>query len=121
MIKVTPDPPEIPDVAPDESLDSGKLHEAAEHALDHFLPPPFDKPRLADVPPVNIFTVVPGLSSETLLANACETLAGANVLVSDLAFDVEGSCRNVALAVQQMIELSQLLVNEALEQVAPAG
>lgn len=86
MIKVTPDPPETPDVRP-----------------------------------VTIFTVVPGLTPETLLANACETLAGANVLVSDLAFDVEGSCRSVALAIQQMIELSQLLVNEALEQVAPAG
>jgi hypothetical protein len=121
MIKVTPDPPEIPDIAPDDSLDSNKLHEAAERALDHFLPPPLDKSRLADARPVHIFAVVPGLSTETLLANACETLASANVLVSDLAFDVEGSCRNVALAIQQMIELSQLLVNDALEQVAPAG
>ncbi|VVO42017.1 DUF6124 family protein [Pseudomonas fluorescens] len=121
MIKVTPDPPEVPDVVPDEFLDSSKLHEAAERALDHFLPPPFDKSRLADARSVNIFAVVPGLSTETLLANTCETLAGANVLASDLAFDVEGSCRNVALAIQQLIELSQLLVNEALEQVAPAG
>jgi hypothetical protein len=120
MIKVTPDPPETETVSPCESLDSSKLHEAAQRARDHFLPPPFDTSRLADVPPVNIFAVVPGLNPETLLANASETLASANVLACDLAFDVEGSCRNVALAIQQMIELSQLLVNEALEQVAPA-
>ncbi|MCX7080275.1 MAG: DUF6124 family protein [Pseudomonas sp.] len=121
MIKVTPDPPETENGPPRESLDSSKLHKAAQLALDHDLPPPFDKSRLAHARPVNIFAVVPGLNPETLLANASETLASANVLASDLAFDVEGSCRNVALAIQQMIELSQLLVNDALEQVAPAG
>ncbi|VVO41806.1 DUF6124 family protein [Pseudomonas fluorescens] len=118
MFKVTPDPPETENASPS---DSSELCEAAQRARDHYPQPPFDKSRLAHVVPVNIFTVVPGLSTETLLANACETLASANVLVSDLAFEVEGSCRNVALAIQQMIELSQLLVNEALEQVAPAG
>ncbi|VVO07636.1 DUF6124 family protein [Pseudomonas fluorescens] len=121
MHKVTPNPPEIPDVSPYESLNSNKLHQAAQRALDHYLPPPSDKSRLADARPLNIFAVVPGLNTETLLANASETLASANVLASELAFDVEGSCRNVALAIQQMIELGQLLVNEALEQVAPAG
>jgi hypothetical protein len=120
MRKITPDPPETENGSPCESLDSSKLHEAAQRAREHYLPPPFDKSRFADTPPVNIFAVVPGLNPETLLANACETLASANVLVSDLAFDVEGSCRSVALGIQQMIELSQLLVNEALEQVAPA-
>jgi hypothetical protein len=105
MIKVTPDPPVSENISPYKSDRASQ----------------FDKPRLSDAPPVNIFAVVPGLNSETLLANAYETLAGANVLVSDLAFDVEGSCRSVALAIQQMIELSQLLVNEALEQGAPAG
>ncbi|VVN90189.1 DUF6124 family protein [Pseudomonas fluorescens] len=120
MVKVTPDPPETENGFY-ESLDSSRLHEAAQRALDHCLPPASDKSRHADARPVNIFAVVPGLNTETLLANACETLASANVLASDLAFDVEGSCRNVALAIQQMIELSQLLVNEALEQVAPAG
>jgi hypothetical protein len=120
MHKITPNPPESETVSPYESLDSNKLHEAAERALDHYLSPPFDKSRLADARPVNIFAVVPGLNTETLLANACETLASANVLASDLAFDVEGPCRSVALGIQQMIELCQLLVNEALEQVAPA-
>jgi hypothetical protein len=121
MIKVTPDPPATENGSSYESLDSSKLHETAQQAHDHYLPPPCDTSGLADARPVNIFAVVPGLNTETLLANASETLASANVLASNLAFDVEGSCRNVALAIQQMIELSQLLVNEALEQVAPAG
>ncbi|VVO39985.1 DUF6124 family protein [Pseudomonas fluorescens] len=121
MRKITPDPPETESVSPCESFDSSKLHQTAQRALDHYLPPPSDKSRLADARPVNIFAVVPGLNTETLLANACETLASANVLASDLAFNVEGSCRNVALAIQQMIELGQLLINEALEQVAPPG
>lgn len=87
MIKVTPDPPETENSPPCESLDSSKIHEAAQRAHDHYLPPPFDTSRLADAPPVNIFAVVPGLNTEMLLANACETLASANVMVSDLAFD----------------------------------
>ncbi|MFW0756902.1 DUF6124 family protein [Pseudomonas sp. H11T01] len=121
MIKVTPDPPETENISPYDSLDPTKLHEAAERALDHHFAPPLDKSRLADTRPVNIFAVVPGLHTETLLANASETLASVNAIASDLAFELEGSRRSVALAIQQMIELSQLLVNQALEQVAPAG
>ncbi|MCX7079134.1 MAG: DUF6124 family protein [Pseudomonas sp.] len=121
MFKVTPNPPETENVSPCESLDSTNLHEAAERALDHHFASPLDKSRLADARPVNIFAVVPGLHTETLLANACETLASINAMASDLAFELEGSRRSIALAIQQMIELSQLLVNEALEQVAPAG
>ncbi|MCX7079135.1 MAG: DUF6124 family protein [Pseudomonas sp.] len=116
MIKVTPDPPETENVSPYESLDSSKLHEAAQRANEHDY-----TSRLTDTPLVNIFAVVPGLHIETLLANASETLASVNAMASDLAFELEGSRRSVALAIQQMIELSQLLVNEALEQVAPAG
>jgi hypothetical protein len=38
-------------------------------------------------------------------------------MVSDLAFDLKGSRRNILLGVQQMIELSQLLANRALDVV----
>ncbi len=101
MIKVTPDPPETENVSPCESLDSTQFHAGAR--------------------PVNIFAVAPGLHTETLLANASETLASVNVMASDLAFELEGSRRSVALAIQQMIELSQLLVDKALDQVAPVA
>src|SRR5437868_9717472 len=118
MFKVTPNPPETENVSPYESLDSTKLHKAAERALDHHPASPLDTSRLADARPVNIFAVVPGLHTETLLANASETLASVNAMASDLAFELEGSRRSVALAIQQMAELGQLLVDKALDQVA---
>lgn len=40
-------------------------------------------------------------------------------MVSDLAFELEGSRRHVALGVAQMIELSELLANRALDIVDP--
>ena len=39
MIKPTPNPPETDPTSPYESLDSNKLHEAADRALDHYLSP----------------------------------------------------------------------------------
>ena len=44
MIKPTPNPPETDSVSPYESLDSKKLHEAADRALDHYLCPPGGAP-----------------------------------------------------------------------------
>jgi hypothetical protein len=36
MCKITPNPPKTDPASPYESLDSNKLHEAAERALDHY-------------------------------------------------------------------------------------
>ncbi|OAB53072.1 hypothetical protein APS14_01655 [Pseudomonas thivervalensis] len=66
-----------------------------------------------------MFTVVNGVDTETLLANLSENLASANAMVSDLAFDLKGSRRHVALGIQQLIELSSLLANRALDNVEP--
>jgi hypothetical protein len=44
MIKPTPNPPETDATSPYESLDSKKLHEAADRALDHYLCPPGGAP-----------------------------------------------------------------------------
>jgi len=57
------------------------------------------------------------LDTECLLANLSETLSSANAMVSDLAFDLEGSRRHVALGIQQLIELGGLLANRALDNV----
>ena len=46
-----------------------------------------------------------------------ETLASADAMVSDLAFDLEGSRRHVALGIQQLIELGALLANRVLDNV----
>jgi hypothetical protein len=40
-------------------------------------------------------------------------------MLSDLAFNLEGSNRHFAFGVQQMIELSELLANRALDIVEP--
>lgn len=108
MFKATPNPPET---------DPQKLDEAAKRALDYYLDP---KPQAEKKQPSGqLFTVSESANTETLLANLSETLAAANAMLSDLAFDLEGSRRHFALGVQQMIELSELLVNRALDIVDP--
>lgn len=115
MFKPTPNPPEAPSVSPYDSLDPTKLNEAAERALDHHLGPKPGTQRFADTRPSTLFIVSPDATTETLLTNAYETLASANVMACDLAFELEGSRRHFALAIQQMVELGQLLVNRALD------
>lgn len=69
----------------------------------------------------SIFTVNPHQNTETLLVNASETLASLNALACGLAFELNGAQRGVLLAIQQMTELGQLLVERALEQLSPAA
>ncbi|MDR9754445.1 DUF6124 family protein [Pseudomonas sp. SZMC_28357] len=67
----------------------------------------------------HIFTILPNIDTATLLAHASETLASLNVMATDLAFQLEGSRRNLVLALQQMTVLSELLVNRALDRIDP--
>ncbi|XVO87124.1 DUF6124 family protein [Pseudomonas palleroniana] len=67
-----------------------------------------------------LFTVNPHHTPETLLVNASETLSSLNALTCNLAFDLDASQRAVMLGIQQMVELGQLLVDRALEQVSPS-
>ena len=69
--------------------------------------------------PNTIFTVLPEVDSETLLAHACETLASANIMAIELAFTLKGPTCNQLLGIQQMISLAQLSVNRVLDQVDP--
>ncbi|AMZ74322.1 MULTISPECIES: DUF6124 family protein [Pseudomonas] len=123
MIKVTPNPPETDSTSAQNGLDSQKLDEAAQRALDYYLAPkpkPKPKPEAKKKPPSNqLFTVVEGIDVECLLANLSETLASANATISDLAFELDGSRRHVALGVQQLIELSELLANRVLDEQVP--
>ncbi|EJL02525.1 MULTISPECIES: DUF6124 family protein [Pseudomonas] len=101
---------------PYNAPDPEKLQEAADRALDYHLGTPTDpKPKTS----TQVFTVIDTIDTECLLANLSETLASANAMVSDLAFELEGSRRHVALGVAQMIELSELLANRALDIVDP--
>jgi hypothetical protein len=67
----------------------------------------------------HVFTLLPDIDTPTLLAHACETLASLNVMTTDLACELEGSRRNVALAIQQLSVLAELLVNRALDNLDP--
>jgi hypothetical protein len=108
MFKPTPNPP---DTDPDPTA----FDKAAKRALDFYLKPDPE----TDPPPGQLFTVVNGIDTECLLANLSETLASANAMLSDLAFNLEGSNRHIAFGVQQMVELSELLANRALDVVDP--
>lgn len=66
-------------------------------------------------PPVRLSTVADGISTEDLLVNLSETLASANALSCDLAFDLDGPKREELLGVAQLIELAQLLADRVQE------
>jgi hypothetical protein len=115
MIKETPNPPKPASTFPYGDYAPEKLQEAADHALDHYLKP--DDSESAPEPSTQLFIVADSVDTEVLLANLSETLASANAMLSDLAFDLTGSRRHVALGVVQMIELGALLADKALDRV----
>ncbi|VVP51732.1 DUF6124 family protein [Pseudomonas silesiensis] len=112
MKKVSPNPPEIPTNS--DPLDPAPLSSITEPAISARL----RNPNHAD-PVSHIFTIVPDVDSVTLLCHACETLASLNVLVTDLACKLESSNRNVALSIQQLAVVGELLVNRALDNIDP--
>jgi len=112
MFKVTPNPPETDPASPYESLDSNKLLEAAERALDHHFPPADPKPPKRNG---QLFSVSPGINPETLLANASEDLLSISAIAANLADDVDGSRRSVALALSRMADGVHLLVERTLD------
>ncbi|VVP05115.1 hypothetical protein PS865_03050 [Pseudomonas fluorescens] len=97
MFKVTPNPPETDPASPYESLDSKKLHEAAERALDHYLIPP--KTCSPPYQASSMFMVNPGTDTESLLVNASESLGSASVMLGDFAALLDGSQRKTLLGI----------------------
>ncbi|UST72046.1 DUF6124 family protein [Pseudomonas siliginis] len=91
MIKPTPNPPETDPTSPYESLDSKKLHQAADRALDHYLCPPGSTP--PPFSPRAMYAVTADTKNEDLLANACETLASAKTIAQEFAGLVKPSQR----------------------------
>ncbi|WP_448723852.1 DUF6124 family protein [Pseudomonas farris] len=69
--------------------------------------------------PSTMFVVAPDMDTESLLANACESLASASVMLSDFANLLEGPHRHTILGVQQVIMLGELAVNRALDNIDP--
>ena len=120
MFKITPNPPETDPTSPYESLDSKKLHEAADRALDYYLNPSA-KIMATPYTPNEMFFVNPKADTESLLANACESLASATVMLGDFAAVLEGTHRQTLLGIAQVVMLGELAVNKALDNVDPAG
>ncbi|OOG11427.1 DUF6124 family protein [Pseudomonas sp. C9] len=109
MKKITPNPPET-----SMDSDSLKLFEATERATSKRL----RNPTHAD-PVSHVFTILPNIDTESLLSHACETLASLNVLTTDLACKLEGSNRSLALSIQQLAVIGELLINRALDNLDP--
>ncbi|WP_442089591.1 DUF6124 family protein [Pseudomonas sp. KB_12] len=60
-----------------------------------------------------------GDESKKLNEAADRALASVNAMANELVFDLEGARRSFALGIQQMVELSELLANRALDIAAP--
>jgi hypothetical protein len=125
MKKPTPNPPET-DATPDAtstspyvSIETRKLHEAADRALDFYLKP---SAAIMSAPyvPNQMFLVNPKADTESLLANASESLASATVMLGDFAAMLNGTHRKTLLGIAQVVMLGELAVNKALDNVDPA-
>ncbi|MNR61530.1 hypothetical protein D3C85_1833080 [compost metagenome] len=68
-----------------------------------------------------MFAIVPDINTESLLAHACESLASASVMASDLAGFLGTPHRNSLLGIAQIIMLGELAVNRALDNLDPQG
>jgi len=93
MLKITPDPPETDDL--------------------------YARVNATPRKPSHTFVVAPDLDTETLLVHACESLASASVMTSDFAALLEGTQRSTMLGIAQIIMLSELAVNQALDNLDP--
>ncbi|MGR2709279.1 hypothetical protein B7453_12325 [Pseudomonas sp. IB20] len=71
-------------------------------------------------PPTVLFTLIDNISSEDLLVNLTETLASAHALTCDFAFDLEGTQREGALGIAQLIEVGRLLAERLLDDREPS-
>jgi hypothetical protein len=113
MSKVTTTPAENTDTDSQAPLETEKLKEADDRAFAHYFPPAHEKP--AKRRKHHLFTVSPDIDTEALLANASEDLLSISAIAADLADDVEGSRRSVALALSRMADGVHLLVERALD------
>ncbi|WP_438867951.1 DUF6124 family protein [Pseudomonas sp. L1(2025)] len=70
-------------------------------------------------PPNTLFTLTPDIPIESLLINSYETVCSVSTLLLDLSNDLTGKHRDVALAINQLSELSVLMVGKAMDQQTP--
>ncbi|WP_283188988.1 DUF6124 family protein [Pseudomonas sp. PMCC200344] len=116
MFKPTPNPPpETDPVSPYATLDSKKLHAAADKALDHYLKPDITSLRSSQDRTMKMFTVVSDANPEALTIETYETFSTVSILLLDLAESLDDKPRHLAMAIYQLSELGLLLVERSLE------
>ena len=106
--------------SPYSTLDSRKLHEAADRALDHYLKRENTKPYFADERTteersMKMFTVVANANPEALAIQTYETFSSVSILLLDLAESLDDKQRHLAMAIYQMSELGLMLVERSLD------
>lgn len=89
-------------------------------AVEHYRNARQSTPRRS-VPIRNIYAVNPDIDTPALLAYASENLALATAMASDLTAQLEDPHRSVAWTIQRLAVLAELLVNQALANVARPG
>lgn len=125
MFKVTPNPPVIDPASianptsPYESLDSKKLNDAANRALDHYLGPPTAQIMAMPYQPNRHYMTNPESGTESLLVDASETLGSASVMLNDFAGMLEGPNRKTLQGIAQIVMLAELAVNRVLDKLVP--
>lgn len=116
MFKPTPNPPpETDPVSPYATLDSKKLHAAADKALDHYLKPDITSLRSSQDRTMKMFTVVSDANPEALTIETYETFSTVSILLLDLAESLDDKPRHLAMAIYRMSELGLMLVERSLE------
>ena len=117
MFKATPNPPDtsIP-YAP--ALDPQKIKAATDRAINFYLNPGALKISIPSTPSSKsnrIFLIDPTVDEETLLVEACESLAAASDMARDIGDVVDHPQRRAMLMLHQVIMLSELMVNRVLD------
>ncbi|NYH07589.1 DUF6124 family protein [Pseudomonas moraviensis] len=122
MFKPTPNPPEVETdpTSPYSSIDSRKLNDAANRALDHYLCPGAHVMGTNNQPDPMYFAN-PAYDTESLLANASESLGSASEMLNNFAATLDPTHRRTAIGIAQLVMLGELAVNQALDHVEVKG
>jgi hypothetical protein len=115
MFKVTPNPPNIDPIPYDPTLEPQKIKEATDRAIKFYLNPDSLKLSTPSRKTTKIFLIDPTVDEETLLVEACESLAAANDMAREIGEAVDHTQRRALLMLHQVIMLSELMVNRVLD------
>ncbi|WP_445181417.1 DUF6124 family protein [Pseudomonas sp. McL0111] len=91
----------------------------AARAINFYLNPKTLRGSMYPQKPNRIFLIDPSVDDETLLVEACESLASVTVTLGDFAGLLEGPNRKTLLGIAQVVMLGELAVNQALDNVEP--